>query len=302
MKKVTFALDWTPNINHIGFFIAREMGYYKALGIEVNIIDPSADNYAVTPAKKVEKGVADFALCPTESVISFRTKTTPFDLIGVATVFQHDLSAIAVRAGEGMETPKDLDGKTYASYQARYEDRIVMQMIRNDGGNGILNIDYPAKLGVWETLLNKTFDSTWVFTNWEGVEAEVLGANLNYFRMVDYGIPYSYSPLLVVSESKIAKHKETYRAFVSASKKGFHFCQTNSAEAVEIFEQFVPEKNAKIDLMKALEISIPAFGKDWGRMNEKVVSDFLDWVYQNKLEPTRLKVSHIVSNDLLQPA
>ncbi|MFT5973166.1 MAG: ABC-type nitrate/sulfonate/bicarbonate transport system substrate-binding protein, partial [Cryomorphaceae bacterium] len=54
MDKITLALDWTPNINHIGFFVALEKGFYKELGLEVEIIDPSADNYAVTPAKKVE--------------------------------------------------------------------------------------------------------------------------------------------------------------------------------------------------------------------------------------------------------
>ncbi|MCZ4410334.1 ABC transporter substrate-binding protein [Cryomorphaceae bacterium 1068] len=298
-NKVTLALDWTPNINHIGFFVAREKGFYKKRELEVEIIDPAADNYSVTPAKKVEKGEADFALCPTESVISYRTKSTPFDLIGVATVFQKDLSAIAVRAGEGIDSPKDLDGKSYASYEARYEDGIVKQMMRNDGGEGSIKIGYPNKLGIWETIINKTFDSTWIFLNWEGVEAEALRAKLNYFKMAGYGIPYSYSPLLVASEAKIGANREAYKAFVEASKKGFRFCQTNPAEAVDLFQSFVPEKDEKIDLMKALEISNLAFGKDWGTMNEKVISDFLDWVYQNKLESIQLEVSHIVTNELL---
>lgn len=300
-NKVTLALDWTPNINHIGFFVAREKGFYSESGLEVEIIDPSVDNYAVTPAKKVEKGEADFALCPTESVISYRTKSTPFDLIGVATVFQKDLSAIAVRAGEGIESPKNLDGKSYASYQARYEDRIVMQMIRNDGGIGLLKIDYPNKLGIWDTILGGTFDSTWIFLNWEGVEAKVMQAPLTYFTMADYDIPYSYSPLLVASEAKIGANKEAYKAFVEASKRGFLFCQENPAEAVELFRSFVPKKDEKIDLMKALEISNPAFGKEWGKMDEQVISDFLDWVYQNKLETQKLSVEDLITNELIHP-
>ena len=299
MDKITLAPDWTPNINHIGFFAALEKGFYKELGLEVEIIDPSADNYAVTPAKKVEMGVADFALCPTESVISYRTKSTPFDLIGVATVFQKDVSAIAVRAGEGIDLPKDLDGKSYASYEARYEDGIVRQMIRNDGGEGSIKVDYPNKLGIWDTLLNKTFDSTWVFLNWEGVEAEGLGAKLNYFKMADYGIPYSYSPLLVASEAKIAERKEAYRAFVEASRKGFNFCQENPSEAVDLFKPFVPEKDVKIDLRKALDISNPAFGKEWGSMSEKTISGFLNWIYQNNLESIPLEVSDIITDEIL---
>jgi len=49
---------------------------------------------------------------------------------------------------------------TYASYQARYEDHIVKQMIRNDGGNGDIQITYPDKLGIWNTLLQGKVDAT----------------------------------------------------------------------------------------------------------------------------------------------
>ena len=83
MKKnnVTLYLDWTPNINHIGFFVAKELGFYSDLKIRVDILDTSIDNYKVTPAKKVEHGESDLALSPFESVISYSTKDKPFDLM-----------------------------------------------------------------------------------------------------------------------------------------------------------------------------------------------------------------------------
>ena len=56
--KIKLALDWTPNTNHIGFFIAKELGYFNKFDLNVNIIDPRDDNYALTPAKKVELGKA----------------------------------------------------------------------------------------------------------------------------------------------------------------------------------------------------------------------------------------------------
>lgn len=132
MQKLTIALDWTPNTNHIGFFIAREKGFYTAVGLKVDIQDPSRDDYAETPAKKVELGKADFALCPIESIISYRTKRKPFPLTAVAAVLQTDLSAIACRAQSGITRPADLDGKRYASYQARYEDGIVKRLQVSD--------------------------------------------------------------------------------------------------------------------------------------------------------------------------
>ena len=194
MKTLTLALDWTPNINHIGFFIARRNGFYRDIGLDVSILDPADDDYAVTPAGKVESGGADIALCPTESIISYRTKPEPFDLTAIAAVFREDLSAVAVRADGGIETPRDLDGRSYASYRARYEDEIIRELIRSDGGRGDIEVVYPEKLGIWETLISGRYDSSWIFTNWEGVEAESRGAALNLFRMRDYGIPYSYFP------------------------------------------------------------------------------------------------------------
>ena len=153
------ALDWTPNINHIGFFVAKEKEFYQEKGIDLEIISPDTDNYEHSPAKKLELGLADIALCPTESIISFRTKESSFNLIAIATLYQRDISAIAVREDSQVNRPKDLDSRTYASYGARYEDLIVKELIKKDGGEGDLDIRYPDRLGVWNALINQNFDA-----------------------------------------------------------------------------------------------------------------------------------------------
>ncbi|MEO0472907.1 MAG: ABC transporter substrate-binding protein [Bacteroidota bacterium] len=301
MPQLTLALDWTPNINHIGFFVAREKGFYNDLGIDLHILDPSADQYAATPAKKVEWGQADLALCPTESVISYRTKQTPFDLIGIGTIFQHDLSAIAVLAKGKINRPRDLDGKKYASYQARYEDEIVRQMIQNDGGSGQFEIEYPAKLGIWETILDRQFDATWIFLNWEGVAAENLGVSLRLFNMRDYQVPYSYSPLIAASNQKIQSMPDLYRAFLQATRKGFLFAQDHPTQAITVLQPLLSESDQGINLTKALALSTPAFGTpdNWGQMALSEVDQFLLWLRKKGLESTPLTSSELVTNAFL---
>ena len=88
MNQIKLALDWTPNINHIGFLVSHELGFYKEKGIDIKIISPNSDDYKYTPAKKIELGQADLGLCPTESLISYRTKKSPFKLIAIATIFK----------------------------------------------------------------------------------------------------------------------------------------------------------------------------------------------------------------------
>ncbi|MEM1096615.1 MAG: ABC transporter substrate-binding protein [Bacteroidota bacterium] len=304
MQTFRLALDWTPNINHIGFFVAQANGYYSAHDLDVTITDPSADDYALTPAKRVELGRAEVALCPTESVISYRTKTTPFDLIGIATVFQHDLSAISVKADAGIASPKDLDGRSYASYQARYEDEIVRQMIRNDGGQGDLRVGYPAKLGIWATLLDGDYDATWIFRNWEGVAADTQGVNLRHFEMRDYDVPYSYSPLIVASQAAVDAREDMYRRFLAATQAGFLFAVQHRDEAVECLRPHVPATDGHIDLRHALDVSAAAVGTEatWGHMSEATVKRFLNWLQERGLETHPLTVGEIVTNRLFAAA
>ena len=299
-NELNLYLDWTPNVNHIGFFVANELGFYKDLEIRVNILDPSTDNYIVTPAKKVELGESDFALCPFESVISYRTKDKPFDLTAIAAILQEDLSAIAVIDSK-IKSPRYLDNKTYASYGARYEDLIVKKMIINDGGEGTVDIKYPEKLGIWETLISKKQDSTWIFLNWEGIEAKNKNISLNYFKMRDFNIPYSYSPVIVGSEKFCNEHQELVKKFLLATKKGFLFSISNKNEAVDILSKFIPGHESELNLKDALEETIKALldNNSWGKIRESNINKFVNWLKENEIVESNLSIKHLFTNSFI---
>ena len=71
--KICVALDWTPNTNHLGFFVAKFQGLYEAAGIEVEFLSPLDNNYDKTPRQRVETGEAHLGICPSETVISCHT-------------------------------------------------------------------------------------------------------------------------------------------------------------------------------------------------------------------------------------
>ena len=299
-NEVNLYLDWTPNVNHIGFLVANELGFYKDLELRVQILDPSIDNYKVTPAKKVEFGESDFALCPFESVISYRTKDKPFDLTAIAAILQKDLSAIAV-IDSRIKSPRYLDNKTYASYGARYEDLIVKQMIINDGGKGTVDFKYPEKLGIWETLVSKKQDSTWIFLNWEGIEAKNKNISLNYFKMRDFKIPYSYSPVIVGSEKFCNEHQELVKKFLVATKKGFLFSISNKNEAVDILSKFIPGHESELNLEDALEETIKALldNNTWGKIRESNINKFVNWLKENEIVESNLSIKHLFTNSFI---
>ena len=298
MKKIKLALDWTPNINHIGFYVAKEKGFYEENDVKVEFLTPDLDDYLITPAKKVEMNISDFGLCPTESLISFRTKKNPFILKGLMTIFQEDVSAIATVESNNILRPKHLDGRSYASYKARYEDKIVKKMIINDGGKGNLKIFYPKRLGIWNTLIENKYDSTWIFINWEGVEASKKNIDLELYKMSDFGIPYSYSPILFSSSDYINNNSNTVKKFIESSRKGYIYCYENMDEAVSILNKFVPETDKGIDLIECLKISIDHFGskENFGKIDLKKIDIFLKWLKDNNIENNSFIANDIISN------
>ena len=306
MKELRLALDWTPNINHLGFFVAKDLGYYEDKGLSVELVSPAEDNYTLTPAKKVELGKCDLTLCPTESIISYRTKKTPFNMFGIAAIYQRDLSAIVARSkgSEELSRPADLEGKRYASFQARYEDSIVRELIRKDGAEGTFEIEYPPKLGIWNTLINGDFDATWIFLNWEGADKKLADPDLrlSYFKLEDFGIPYSYSPILAASESLLTtNNEEALSEFVDATRSGYLLANEDPDKALNILQKHVPASDSDIDLTKALELSLPAFGtrETWGNLDPKIIDTFLDWLEAKDLEPRRLKTEEIITQKYL---
>jgi ABC-type nitrate/sulfonate/bicarbonate transport system substrate-binding protein len=300
MPSITVALDWTANANHIGFYVAEALGYFAEAGLDVTLHTPDADDYARTPAKRVELGEADFALCPFESVLSYNTKRESFPLRAVAAILHRDASAIATLETSGLKRPADLDGRTYASYAARYEDEIVRQMVRNDGGAGEITLSYPAKLGIWETLLEGEADATWIFVNWEGLQAERAGVRLNLFPMRDYGIPYGYSPVLAASAQQIEARETDYRAFVGALRRGYVYAAERPEHAAELLAPHVPEADRPLDLARSVALTAEHYDAErWGHMEADAVNRFLAWLRSHGLDQSDLYARDLITNELL---
>jgi ABC-type nitrate/sulfonate/bicarbonate transport system substrate-binding protein len=302
MIKLKLALDWTPNVNHIGFLIASELGFYNQQGIGLEILNPKDDNYSITPGKKLELDLADFAIAPFETVISLNNKVHQVQAVAIYAILQKDLSCIATLKSSNIVSPSLLDGNTYASYKARYEDHIVKEMIINDGGKADLKIIYPEKLGIWNTLLSGKADATWIFDNWEGIEARAKHIELNHFQLADFNIPYGYSPIVLTKKENITKHKGLYSKFIKATQKGFLYTKNNLTESTKILSSYVTEYDLNnIDLEKAISFSIPHFGDESnaGLMKQERVSSFTNWLIERGLEGQQILNQSLFTNNLL---
>ncbi|WP_372912868.1 ABC transporter substrate-binding protein [Salinigranum sp.] len=284
------ALDWTPNTNHTGVYVARAKGYYDEASVDLTIRSPAADDYETTPAKRVARGDSTVAIAPSESAISYHTHPDYPSLTAVAAVCQRDTSAIVTLASSGIDRPKKLDNSTYASYDARFEDDIVRQLIRNDGGRGELEIVTPPKLGIPNTLVDGEADATWVFMPWEGVQAERDGVELNAFALDDYGVPYGYTPVMLARPGQVEEAGDELARFLDATGRGYEFAAANPAAAAAILGETA--EGPGLDDEAFLETSqrriADAYCDDgtWGRMRRERWADFVEWLAAESLVET----------------
>jgi NitT/TauT family transport system substrate-binding protein len=305
MEKLTLALDWTPNTIHTGFYVALEKGFYADLQLEVHIRSPKVDHYKATPAQLLANQEVDFAIAPSESVISYQTLANKPNLMAIAAILQEDTSAIVTLKDSGIHQMKDLDGKTYASYDARFEDTIISQMIKKDGGEGRHVKITPAKLGIWETLLKGEADATWVFMPWEGIEAKRKGVDLNTFLLQDYDIPYGYSPALL-SHPEIVKEKEKVVAnFLKATAKGFQWAARHPTKSAELLLPHTETDDLDFLIESQTYIAPYYLTADnrWGPMEKNRWTSFIHWLGQNELisvdDITVLNKHTLFTNDYL---
>ena len=157
--RIVLALDWTPNTNHTGFYVAKALGYYKDEGIEL-VIEPPSDNYnnEETPARRVVNGTADMCIAPSESAIScyLSRDDNKIKPIAIAAILQTDTSAI-VTNNVDIKTPRDLSNKKYGSYAGRFEMNIVNELVKSDGGSEVIEI-LPPKLDCFDSMLRGEVD------------------------------------------------------------------------------------------------------------------------------------------------
>eukprot|EP00445_Apocalathium_hangoei_P009756 CAMPEP_0203867624 /NCGR_PEP_ID=MMETSP0359-20131031/16633_1 /ASSEMBLY_ACC=CAM_ASM_000338 /TAXON_ID=268821 /ORGANISM="Scrippsiella Hangoei, Strain SHTV-5" /LENGTH=329 /DNA_ID=CAMNT_0050785903 /DNA_START=60 /DNA_END=1049 /DNA_ORIENTATION=+ len=245
--RIVVALDWTPNTNHAGFFIAASDGLYAAAGLDVVLKSPDADPAEkLTPARQVAAGKAQFAVAPSESAVSFSTTDHEVPkLTAVAALLQGNASAICTLKSSGIDRPAKLAGKRYASYDGRFEDPIVAKIVSNDGGDGAAVLFHSLEMHAYaegETmgagsvvasyLAKDSSDSTWIFPSWEGVLAERAGQELNYFALEDYGIPYGYAPVLLTHPDMLSGDLATAtKAFLQATAEGYKRAAADPAAA-----------------------------------------------------------------------
>lgn len=240
---VVAMLDWFPNTNHTGLYVALEKGWYSDQGLEVEMIEPAEGS---TLVQVVAAGQADFGISYQEEVSQARAEDVP--VVSVAAIIQHNTSGFASPQDRSITRPKDFEGKRYGSWGSPIERAVLDVLMSCDGGD----VDEVEFIDIgWAdyfTVIQRDVDFAWIFYGWTGVEAELRGTPLDVVMLSDWSdcVPDYYTPVIITSEQTMAEEPDLVRRFMAATAQGYEFAISNPAEAAEILLKYAPESNADL--------------------------------------------------------
>jgi ABC-type nitrate/sulfonate/bicarbonate transport system substrate-binding protein len=224
---VRLALDWSPNTNHLAFYVADAKGWYADAGVDLEVLPyGSTAPEAILAAHQAECGIS-FQDALTFAVAAGAPVTSTMAIL------QHTAQEIAVLESSSITRPKDLDGKTYAGFGYPNEVPTLQAVIRRDGGTGefdTVTLDTAA----YEALYQQRADFVITFSAWEGIEAAQRDIPLRAFQFTDYGFPDFYQVVLACDADWLARDPEAARAFIGATVKGLEFAAASPDEAAAI--------------------------------------------------------------------
>ncbi len=297
-KELTAVLDWVPNTNHTGIYVASELGYFEEEGLSVDIIQPAEGG----AADLIAAGQADFGFSYQEQVSYARTTKNPLPVKAIAAVIQHNTSGYASPVDRGILTPKDFEGKKYGGWGSPMEIATLKGVMATE--NADFNQVEMVDLGALDffTAVREHVDFTWIFYGWDGISAELKGEEINFIRLqdVDENLDF-YTPVIIASDTYLEENPDITRKFLRALSKGYHYAIENPEEAADLLLIKNPEIDRDLALASQEYLSKEYQGdaEKWGIMDERIWENYGTWMYDQGLLDNKLIVNEAFTNEFL---
>lgn len=304
LTEITVCLDWTPNTNHTGFFVADKLGYYEEAGLKVSIVQPPEDGAELMTAS----GQAQFGISFQDSLAAIYASDEPMGITAVSAVVQHNTSGVISRKGEGAHTPKGLEGKRYSTWNGPIELAIMKNVMENDGGDfEKLSLIPNVVTNEAEALRNKDTDAIWIFYAWAGVACEVAGLDFDYFDFIDIDPVFDYyTPVIIANNKYLQENPDEAKAFLQATKKGYEYAVENPEKAAGILIKadstgsLIGSEELVTESQKWISQQYIADGTQWGVFDSDRWNNFYKWLWDEGLLEKEIPENTGFTNDFIK--
>lgn len=283
-ERLSLMLDWYPNAVHSFLYAAQKLGYFAEQGLEVDIRMPADTNDSLRLAAA---GTIDLALTYQPQVLMARGEDIPVK--SVAAIVRHPLNHLLVPQDSGIQSPKDLEGKTVGYSSIPLYEAMVRTMVLRDGGNPdkvkLADVGFdliPAlATGRTDAIMGGFINHEKLLLAKEGHPAADLDPTL-------YGVPDYYELVLAASDNTIASKREAIQKFVAAAAKGQQYVKEHPSDALRLLLDH-EEETAPLDEQvetESLNILLPlmdAGDQPFGYQDPKSWDDVRAWLVQSEL-------------------
>ena len=292
----TLLLDWLPNPDHAGIYLAKENGEFKSNGFELTIQSPSGTADA---AKMVSTGQVDLAISYEPDTIMAAAQG--MKVIAVAALIPGVLDSLVI-AGKD-KTVNDLKGQSVGNSSLATSVPTMNYILKSHGlnENDVTNVSLST--GLVEPLVNNQVAA--VIGAFKNVEAVQLAGEGDYtvLPLDTIGVP-SYNELVVIANPDRLNNDEDYAAFVrkclAALKQGVADAQAHPDQAYEAIKP-VAEGYDEALLKNMVEATVPTYENPlgFGRMDSNSWDSYADWMLENGLIEQGITGSDCMTNDYL---
>ena len=300
LKEITLCLDWTPNTNHTGFYVADKLGYYEQAGLKVTIVQPPEGGAEMMTAS----GQAQFGISAQDSLAANFASEEPLGVTAVAAILQHNTSGII---SLDCASPKDLEGKRYSTWDSPTEKAMIKYIMEKDGADfGEVELIPNVITNEAQALSHGDTDAVWIYYAWSGVNAELSGLNFEYFGFSEIESIFDYyTPIIIADNDFLESNPKTAKAFLLATARGYGYAIENPEEAAQMLidgdttGSLVGSEELVTESQKWISQQYIADVESWGVIDAERWDNFYKWLDDEGLVERAIPAGTGFSNDYL---
>jgi putative hydroxymethylpyrimidine transport system substrate-binding protein len=236
-ESFSLTLDFYPNPDHAGIYMAQKLGYFEEAGLDVSIDAPSDP---AAPVKQVAAGHTDLAISYEPEVALAREQG--LDVVAIAALVDRPLTSLIWLKQSGIKGVGDLKGKTIATAGIPYQDAFLKTILaranRTPDDVKSVNVGFgllPALVGgSAQAMLGG-------YSNVEGVDLRERGKAPVVTPVDKLGVPTYDELVFVADRGRLEEDPEKFRLFLAALQRGTEAAVENPGAATKAITEANPD-------------------------------------------------------------